>query len=201
MMKLIYSGTSPFVRKVSVLLLETGLDGRVERETVAITPMKPGDVVPAANPLGKVPCLITDDGTAIFDSRVITRYLDSLHEGAKLYPEGEALWPVLTLEAVADGMTEAAVLMIYERLLRTEAQKSPEWVEAQWLKISRALAHLEANVAMLEPMNMASIAVGAVLGYLDFRFDDRQWRKLAPKLAEWEAAFAKRPSMQATQPG
>jgi len=200
-MKLIYSGTSPFVRKVSVTLLETGLEGRVEKETVAITPVKPGDVVPAHNPLGKVPCLITDDGTALFDSRVITRYLDTLHDGTKLYPEGAALWKVLTLEAMADGMLEAAVLMIYERLLRTEEQKSPEWVEAQWLKISRTLAHLDKQVSALEPLSMASIAVGAALGYLDFRFADRNWRALAPNLAVWEAGFSQRPSMQATLPG
>jgi len=199
-MKLIYSGTSPFVRKVSVMLLETGLEGRVEKEAVAITPMNPGDVVPAANPLGKVPCLITENG-ALFDSRVITRYLDTLHEGAKLYPEGEALWPVLTLEAVADGMLDAAVLMIYERLLRTDTQKSPEWVEAQWLKISRSLVHLDKNVAALAPLTMASIAVGAALGYLDFRHDDRGWRKIAPKLAAWEKGFAERASMLATMPG
>jgi glutathione S-transferase len=199
-MKLIFSGTSPFVRKVSVMLLETGLDGQVSKETVAITPMKPGDVVPAANPLGKVPCLITDDGP-LFDSRVITRYLDALNEGAKLYPEGAALWPVLTLEAVADGMLDAAVLMIYERLLRSDEQKSPEWVEAQWLKISRALAHLEANMDALAPLTMASISVACALGYLDFRHDDRGWRAIAPKLAAWEAGFAKRASMQATMPG
>ncbi|MBL1435871.1 MAG: glutathione S-transferase N-terminal domain-containing protein [Rhodobacteraceae bacterium] len=200
-MKLIYSGTSPFVRKVSVMLLETGLDGRIEKETVAISPMKPGNVVPAANPLGKVPCLITDDGASIFDSRVITRYLDAQHSGTKLYPEDKTLWEILTLEAMADGMMDAAVLMSYERLLRTDAQKSAEWVEAQWLKISRALAHLEAHVAALEPLSMASIAVGATLGYLDLRHDDRGWRIIAPKLATWEAAFSKRPSMQATIPG
>lgn len=200
-MKLIFSGTSPFVRKVSVMLLETGLDSRVEKETVAITPMKPGDVVPSANPLGKVPCLITDDGASIFDSRVITRYLDTLHVGTKLYPEGAALWPVLTLEAMADGMLDAAVLMAYERLLRKDEQQSPEWVAAQWLKISRALGHLEANMAALDEPNMASISVACALGYLDFRHDDRQWRALAPKLAAWEAAFAKRASMQATMPG
>ena len=198
-MKLIYSGTSPFVRKVSVMLLETGLEGRVKKETVAITPLNPGDVVPSANPLGKVPCLITDNGP-LFDSRVITRYLDTLHTGAKLYPEGDALWPVLTLEAVADGMLDAAVLMIYERLLRSDAQKSPEWVEAQWLKISRSLAHLDENVAALAPLNMASIAVGAALGYLDFRHDDRGWQAIAPKLATWEKGFSQRASMLATMP-
>jgi glutathione S-transferase len=198
-MKLIYSGTSPFVRKVSVMLLETGLDARVTKETVAITPLNPGDVVPAANPLGKVPCLLTDAGP-LFDSRVITRYLDTLHDGPNLYPKGAALWPVLTLEATADGMLDAAVLMIYERLLRSDAQKSPEWVEAQWLKISRALAHLEAHVAALEPLTMASIAIACALGYLDFRHDDRQWRTLTPALAAWEAEFSARPSMQATVP-
>ena len=200
-MKLIYSGTSPFVRKVSVLLLETGLNGRVEKETVAITPMNPGDVVPAANPLGKVPCLIKDDGDSLFDSRVITRYLDSLHGGAKLYPEDETLWNILTLEAVADGMVDAAILMAYEHRLRTDAQKSPEWVEAQWLKVSRSLAYLDEQISALEPFTMASIAVGAALGYIDFRHDDRNWRKLAPKLAAWEAEFSKRDSMQATMPG
>ena len=173
----------------------------LKKETVAITPMNPGDVVPSVNPLGKVPCLITDGGESIFDSRVITRYLDSLHNGAKFYPKGDALWPVLTLEAMADGMLDAAVLMIYERLLRTDEQKSPEWVEAQWLKISRALAHLDTQVSALEPLSMASIAVGATLGYIDFRHGDRNWREIAPNLAAWEAEFAKRASMQATMPG
>ncbi len=198
-MKLIYSGTSPFVRKVSVMLLETGLDARVTKETVAITPMNPGDIVPSANPLGKVPCLITAQGP-LFDSRVITRYLDTLHDGPKLYPEGSALWPVLTLEAVADGMLDAAVLMVYEARLRTDAQKSPEWIEAQWLKISRSLAHLEANVAALNTLSMAGIGVACALGYLDFRHENREWRAATPKLAAWEAAFSKRPSMRATVP-
>ena len=200
-MKLIYSGTSPFVRKISVLLLETGQENLVERETVAVSPMNPGDVVPDINPLGKVPCLVLDDGSSLFDSRVITRYLDTLHDGPRLYPEGAALWPVLALEAVADGMVDAAILMVYERLLRPEEQRSADWVEAQWLKVTRALAHLEKNVAALEPLNMASIAVAAALGYIEFRHDDRQWRTLAPALSAWETAFSKRPALQATQPG
>lgn len=198
-MKLIFSGTSPFVRKVSVMLLETALDARVEKEAVAITPFTPGDVVPSANPLGKVPCLLTDAG-ALFDSRVITRYLDTLHDGPKLYPEGAALWPVLTLESMADGMLDAAVLMTYEQRLRPEAQQSPEWIEAQWLKISRALAHLETQTAALTPISMASIAVGCALGYIDFRHGGRNWRETAPQLAAWEARFATRPAMLATVP-
>lgn len=200
-MKLFNSGTSPFVRKVKVLLMETGQAHLVELETVAVSPMNPGDAVPASNPLGKIPCLVRDDGTSLFDSRVITRYLDSLHNGSKLYPEGDALWTVLALEATADGIVDAAILMVYERLLREDAQRSPEWVEAQWLKISRALVYLDGQVKALTPMSMASIAVGAALGYVDFRLDDRQWRSLAPALATWEAEFSKRPSMHATVPG
>jgi len=200
-MKLIYSGTSPFARKVVVALIETGQRDDVELETVAVSPVNPGDVVPAHNPLGKLPCLVLDDGTALFDSRVICRFLDTRHSGKKLYPEGEALWPRLSLEAMADGMLDAAVLMIYERLLRPEEQRSPEWVEAQWLKISRALAWLEANVKALEADDMASIAVGCALGYIDFRHDERNWRATAPKLAEWNATFGERPAMQVSKPG
>ncbi len=199
-MKLVYSATSPFVRKVMVALIETGLRETVALETVAITPLEPGALVPAINPLGKVPCLVLDDGTALFDSRVITRYLDTLHSGTPLYPDGAALWARLTLEALADGMLEAAVLMVYERVLRDAAQQSPDWVEAQWLKISRVLSHLDSVADTLETVDMASIAVAAALGYLDFRHADRNWRGLAPKLAAWEAGFSQRPAMQATVP-
>lgn len=199
-MKLIYSTTSPFVRKVLVALMETGQRDDVTLETVAVSPLKPGDVVPALNPLGKIPCLILDDGSAIFDSRVICRYVDSRHNGAKLYPESDALWQRLTLEATADGMVDAAILVVYERLLRSEDQRSPEWVEGQWQKIARALAYLEANAEKLGGLDMASIAVASALGYIEFRLADRNWRALAPKLAAWEADFSQRPSMQATIP-
>jgi len=199
-MKLIHSNTSPFVRKVMVALMETGQRDAVELETVAVSPVNPGDVVPSLNPLGKIPCLILDNGNAIFDSRVICRYVDSRHNSAKLYPEGAALWPRLTLEAAADGMVDAAILMIYERLLREESQRSPAWEEGQWQKVARGLAYLEANVEKLEGLDMANIAVACALGYLEFRFADRNWRVLAPNLSAWEADFSQRPSMQATIP-
>ncbi|MCF6272644.1 MAG: glutathione S-transferase [Rhodobacteraceae bacterium] len=199
-MKLTYSGTSPYVRKVMVMLAETGQRDKVELETVTVSPLKPGEVVPGINPLGKIPCLILDDTSALFDSRVICRYLDTMHDGAKLYPEGSTLWPRLAIEAAADGVMEAAILMVYEQRLRPEAERSPGWVEAQWLKVSRTLAWLDKRAESFENLDMAGIAVGCALGYLDFRHDDRQWRSLAPKLARWEAEFSKRPSMQATQP-
>lgn len=199
-MKLFYSTTSPFVRKVMVALMETGQRDDVELETVAVSPLKPGDVVPAQNPLGKIPCLVLDDGSSIFDSRVICRYIDSRHTGPKLYPEGDALWPRLTFEATADGMVDAAILMVYERLLRSDEQRSPDWVEGQWQKVARALAYLEANVEKLGGLDMASIAVASALGYIEFRLADRNWRGIAPKLSAWEADFSQRPSMQATIP-
>ena len=199
-MKLIYASASPFVRKVLAALIETGLQDTVELETVAVTPVNPGEAVPAVNPLGKIPCLVLDDGSSLFDSRVITRYLDTLNDGKKLYPEGEALWPRLTLEALADGMMDAAVLMTYEARLRPEAQQSSDWVEAQWGKISRAIDYLEANTESLAPADMASIAVGSALAYVDFRHGARNWRSQAPKLATWEADFRQRPSMAETAP-
>lgn len=199
-MKLTYASASPFVRKVLVGLIETGRRETVVLETVAVSPVKPGKTVPSVNPLGKIPCLVLDDGSALFDSRVITRYLDTLNDGDKLYPEGAALWPRLSLESLADGMMDAAILMTYEARLRPEAQQSSEWVEAQWGKITRALAYLEAHIEALKPVDMASIAVATALGYVDFRHQARNWRSLAPKLAAWEAAFSQRPAMVETAP-
>ena len=97
-------------------------------------------------------------------------------------------------------MMDAAVLMAYEVRLRPEEKQSTDWLEAQWGKVTRAMAHLEANIELLDTPDMASIAVGAALAYIDFRHDARNWRSQAPKLAAWEAEFAKRPAMQATAP-
>ena len=199
-MKLVYANASPFVRKVMVALIETGQRDKVELEDVFITPLKSGETAPSANPLGKIPSLMLDDGSSLFDSRVICRYIDAQHTGPKLYPEGATLWPRLALEALADGIMDAAVLMVYEHRLRPEELWSSDWVEAQWLKISRALADLNSHTERLEPTDMASMAVGVALGYLDFRHADRNWRALAPELANWEASFAERPAMVATSP-
>ena len=201
MIKLYTAGASPFVRKVRVCLLELGLKDQVEQIDVANTPFAPHDALIEQNPLGKIPCLVRNDGTVIYDSRVITRYLDDYANGS-LYPTGQRLWEILTMEALADGMMEAAVLMVYEKRIRPEEKVYGDWIEAQWAKIARALDALESSWAgRLEGSDdMAHIAVAVALEYLDFRHGDRNWRTGRGALAKWQAEFAKRDAMQATQP-
>lgn len=200
-MHLYHSPTTPFGRKVMVLILEAGLADRVEVVEVSGTPVDPGNMPVNRNPLGKIPALDRADGPTIYDSPVICRYLDDL-SGAGLYPKGEALWEVLTLEATADGILDAALLMVYETRIRPEELRYAPWVEGQWLKVTRALDALEASwMAHLSgPLSMGQIALGCALGYLDFRHAARDWRAGRPRLAAWAAAFAERPAMRATEP-
>ena len=202
MMKLYTSAASPFARKVRVCLSELGLADRVEQVEVGSTPLKQSPVLTAQNPLGKIPCLLRADGTALYDSRVITRYLDDL-AGGSLYPAAPELWDVLTLEATADGIMDAAVMMVYEKRVRPEELVFATWVESQWVRVTRALDAIEQNnIGQLSgPLNIAQIAVGSALEYLDFRHADRDWRAERPALADWQAAFALREAMQATRPG
>ena len=200
-MKLYHSPTTPFGRKVMVQLLETGLKDRVEVVEATGTPLAPGSLPIGVNPLGKIPALVRDNGRVIYDSRVICRYLDTLGD-AGLYGSGEALWDVLTLEATADGVLDAALLMTYEARLRPEALRFPDWVEGQWAKIARALDVVERDWTgfLSGPLTMAHVAMGCALPYIDFRHGARNWRDGRPRLAEWQAGFAQRPSMQATKP-
>lgn len=200
-MQLYHSPTTPFGRKVMVLLHETGLLPRVQVIETSGTPIAPGNMPLDKNPLGKIPSLVRKDGQAIYDSRVICRYLDDL-AGAGLYGQGEGLWRVLTLEATADGILDAALLMTYEARLRPEALRFPEWVEGQWQKIARALDHIEAQWLghLAGPLDMGQIALGCALAYVDFRHGARNWRAGRSGLAQWEAGFALRSAMQATKP-
>lgn len=200
-MRLYHSATSPFVRKVMATLHETGQLDQVELVSAAGNPVAPGTMPVAVNPLGKVPTLERPDGPAIYDSRVITRYLDSI-VGGGLYPDGPRVWETLTLEAAGDGITEAAVLMVYERKLREEAAQSAAWVEGQWTKIARALDALEDRwlAHLAGRIDAGQIAVGCALGYLDFRHAGRNWRAGRPGVARWFEQFAERPSMVATRP-
>ena len=192
---------SPFVRMVEVALRETGLSERVERVQAATSPVAAGPSPVTGNPLGKIPTLERPDGPALYDARVICRYLDAL-SGGRLYPAAPRLWETLTLEATGHGMAEAAVLIVYEGRVRPEGARSEDWVAGQWAKVARALDALEARwTAMLAgPLDMGQIAVGCALGYLDFRHADRAWRTGRPALAGWEARFAARPAMVATRP-
>lgn len=200
-MKLYHNAASPFVRKVMVLLHEAGATDRVTLIPAAVNPLK-SDAMPInGNPLAKVPALETDDGAAIYDSRVITRYLDEVLK-AGLYPPAPQLWETLTLEATADGLTEAAVLIRYEFHVRPEGSRSHDWAEGQWHKIDRALTAVEArwSAHLSGPLDMGQIALACALGYLDFRHPERDWRKGRAGLAAWYAVFADRPAMQATRP-
>ena len=200
-MRLYFSPTSPYVRKVVVLLHETGMLDRVELVSGSGTPIDAGKAPLDANPLGKVPALERPDGPALYDSRVICQYLDA-EAGAGLYPSGARRWDTLTVEATGDGILDAALLMVYEWRIRPEEVRYAPWVEGQWAKVDRALDVLETRwMAHLEgPLDMGQIAVACALGYLDFRHDARGWRTGRPHLAAWEARFAARPSMQATVP-
>lgn len=199
-MKLIQAPASPFVRKVLVTLHETGQLDEVEMVRVRTSPLAVDPAARAANPLGKIPALVRDDGPALFDSRVICRYLDDRAESG-LYPPAR-IWEVLTLEAMADGISDAAVAISYELRLREADRQSEDWIAAQWAKIRDALQVIEERWMshLAGPVDAGQIALAAALGYLDFRHDARNWRAGLTALPTWEAAFRERESMRATAP-
>lgn len=201
-MKLFHASASPFVRKVSVALRESGLLDRVEFVPVTISPMAPGEEVPVQNPLGKIPCLVMDNGEPLYDSRVICRYLASLVPNENLYPKGDELWPALTLEASADGMMDAAVSMAYELRTRPEDKVFEGWLDAQWLKIDRTMSVLESK--WIDRLNgtsdLPTLSVAIALQYIDLRHDARNWRSTHPVLAAWLAGVKDRPSLAETLP-
>ena len=199
-MKLIYSPASPFVRKTVVLAHELGMIDKIELVPVATTALNTANEAKSANPLGKIPVLLRDNDTSLFDSRVICRFLNDMAEG-NLYPS-DNLYDVLTLEALADGMMESAVSMVYEKRLRAQEQQSPDWIEAQWGKVTSALATLDQGQmsALNGSLNMGQIGVACALSYLDFRHSDRNWRKDHAQLSDWHTAFCDRKSMRATEP-
>ena len=199
-MKLYHSTTSPFVRKVMVSAIELGLADRIEKVPGKASPVARNTPVSADNPLAKVPTLVADDGAVLFDSRVICEYLDALGGGGRLFPtSGAARWQALTEQALADGMTDAALLQIYEVRLRPADKQSSSWRDGQHDKVERGLDRLEQTAAQLaDRVDIGTITVACALGYLDFRFADLAWRTRRPTLAGWYATFAARPSMTAT---
>ncbi|MBF0280327.1 MAG: glutathione S-transferase [SAR324 cluster bacterium] len=201
-MKLFYSPASPFARKVLVLAYETGLIDQITPVACVLSPVAPNASVVEENPIGKIPTLLLDNGTALYDSRVICEYLDELHEGKKMFPPaGSSRWETLTLQSLTDGILDAAVLIRYETYERSEQHQWREWIENQKLKIFRSLARIEKEIENLTgTLNIGVIGIGCVLGYLDFRFPDENWRNRCPKLAEWFLEFNQRTSMQSTRP-
>ena len=199
-MKLVYSPPSPFVRKVTTLIYHANLSDRIELINVKTTALSVAEEARAANPLGKIPVMILEDGKAIFDSRVITQYLDNF-AGSNLYPQ-DKIYDILTLEALADGIMESAVSITYESKLRPQNEQSPSWMEAQWSKVLHAIKALDDGQfqAMDSEMNMGQIAIACALGYLDFRHDARQWRSGHSNLASWNDKMMKLPALIKTIP-
>lgn len=201
-MTLYHSPASPFVRKVLVLLHETGQTERVALHSVQLTPVTPSTDVLHDNPAGKIPALRLADGTVLHDSRVILDYLDSQHVGEPLIPTGGARWRRLTLASLADAILDAAVLLRYETFLRPEDKRWEQWSEAQQDKIERAQAYFESEclAELASRFDIAAIGLACALGYLDFRQPQLGWRERFPGLAGWYADVSQRPSMQATAP-
>ena len=199
-MQLIMSPASPFVRKIRVLIREAKLLDVIEEVNITTTPLASASEAVAANPLGRIPALVRDEGPALYDSRVISRYLDD-YASANLYPTSR-LWEILTLEATGDGIMDSTVSMSYEGRLRPEEKQSEDWIEAQWGKASRALDAISARwMSHLEgPLNMGQISVACALSYIDLRHDARNWRDGRKTLADWHAVFEDRQSMQDTKP-
>jgi glutathione S-transferase len=201
-MKLLYSPASPYVRKCVVLAHETGILDRIELVGATAVPVKINEEIERRNPLAKLPTLILDDGSSLFDSPVIAEYLDSQHGGRKFFPPaGPARWVALRRQAMADGVLDAALLCRYELTTRPAEYRWSAWIDGQMRKIHTTLAALATDVAgfAAEP-SIGEIAVGCMLGYLDFRFPDEAWRSEHPALAAWFDRFSDRPSMVATKP-
>jgi glutathione S-transferase len=169
-------------------------------EIVAADTNDPADPLRQQNPLGKIPTLVLEDGTTLFDSRVIVDYLDHLAGGGKIIPAGEARFPQLRLQALADGICDAALLQVYETRFRPEEGRNAAWVSNQAGKVSRALIALEvAPPAYPDRPRIGEIALASALGYLDLRFAGT-WRAEYPALVAWLDAFAaKVPAFEETR--
>ena len=200
-MKLHWSPRSPFVRKVAILLHETGLEANVERVRSVAAIATPNAAIMVDNPLSQIPTLVLDDGTALYDSPVICEYLDTLHDGPRYFPAaGPARWAALQRQALADGML--AILLIWrQERMKAPGQQLPDWLTAFATKIAASLTRLDADApALANGHDIGHVTIGCLLSYLDYRFADLDWRAGHPALAAWHAAFEQRPSMVATRP-
>lgn len=200
-MKLIAAPASPYTRKVRIVLAEKHID----YEMVLDNPNDPATRVPEFNPLGKIPVLVLDDEMTLFDSRVIVEYLDSASPVGRLIPDDtRQRIQVRRWEALADGCTDAAIGIVYEKRRPAELQ-SAEWITRQQGKVDRALKAMSDELGIRagctgELYNLADIAVGCALGYLDLRMPDLNWRKLYPNLGKLFDKLSKRASFKDTVP-
>jgi len=201
-MKLIGSVASPYVRKVRVVMAEKKLDYAFVLED----PWSADTKIAESNPIGKVPCLIMEDGGAMFDSRVIVEYLDTLTPVGKLIPpNGRERAEVKCWEALADGVLDAAVAVRLERLQRQESQQSPDWIRRQMEKVENGLRAMSSGLKDTtfcsgNHYTLADVAVGCALGWLSFRFPEIDWRGNHPNLAKLFDKLSERQSFKDTVP-
>ena len=201
-MKLHWSPRSPFVRKVMIVAHEVGVADRLQCVRTVAAMMKPHAELMTDNPLSKIPTLVLDDGTVLYDSAVICEYFDELHNGPKLFPRtgGERL-VALRRQALGDGWLDALILWRGE-IMRSAEQQSQPYLQSFAVRTAATLASLEREAPALESsaFSIGHVTIGCALAYLDFRFSDRQWRKDHPRLASWNATFLARASVRATEP-
>ena len=200
-MKLFYSPNSPYARKCLVAAYELGLSDRIEIVAANASPTKRDPAIAANNPLSKIPTLIIDDGTVLYDSPVIAEYLNALGGGRLIPRDGPARWSVLVEQALADGVLDAALLARYETAFRPESLRWSDWTDGQLEKVLGGLDEFERRAGRFgDRVDLGTIAVGCALGYVDLRWGSLDWRKSRPAAAAWYERFAARDSMVKTRP-
>jgi glutathione S-transferase len=202
-MKLYYAPQSPFARKVRAAAIELGFGDSLQLEYAEVVPGRPNaDFAQSRNPLRKVPALITDAGETLYDSTVICEYLDALAGGGVLIPRNASRrWRVLTNHALAQGMCESVISIRYEIWLRPERLRWDVWVDDQWDRIYSGVGWFESNDRELgDPIDLAHLALGSLLGYVDFRWPHNGWRSRFPNVGSWFARLEQRPSFVQTRP-
>jgi glutathione S-transferase len=198
-MRLYYSPTSPYVRKVRAVAIEKGLAGTIE--LVQVNPLDTAGDLPRHNPLGKIPALVLANGQVIFDSPVICAYLDEIGSGAKLIPdERNARFEALTTEALGDGIMDAAFALVMERR-RPATGRSPVWSDRWRCAIARAIATVDVGSLRDHQVTIGHLALASALAYVDFRLPDIEWPVGSVQLREWLDALERRPSLASTRFG
>ena len=199
-MKLHWSPRSPFVRKVMVVVHELGLADRIACVRTVAASTKPHAALMQDNPLSKIPTLVLDDGTVIYDSPVICEYLDGLGATPKLHPaEPKARLAALRRQALGDGFLDMLVLLRDERMRSSPSDAHKASAATRKAAVLKSLDQEVDNLAAT-PFGIGHVAIGCALSYLDFRYADEDWRKDHPRIAIWHATFATRPSVRATEP-
>jgi glutathione S-transferase len=199
-MKLHWSPRSPFVRKVMIVAHERGVVDRITCVRTVAATAKPHAELMRDNPLSKIPALVLDDGTVLYDSPVICEYLDALDGAPKLFPKApKARMTALRRQALGDGFLDMMVLLRDERMRAYPSEMHMKSAAARRAAVLESLER-EAEALMTTPLSIGHIAIGVALSYLDFRYAEEDWRKGHLHLANWHAAFAARPSVRATHP-